>query len=362
MPIDSSIRNIIKAEGYITIDDMMRQVLSTNSSSYYRSTENIGIKGDFITAPEISQLFGETIGVWLTIQWHKMGCPKEIAILELGPGQGILMRDLLRVAKVTTDLFAAIRIYLHDINPFFIEKQRSSLQPFDKEINWIAKISDLPKIPTIFIANEFFDAIPIKQFIKIKDLWYEVILKINPVDSRIKADKIRVHKELQKQLFFDHPNAHDGAVIEESIESIEMVRFIANHLKENKGCGIIIDYGYDIELTKRSRTQYNSTLQAIKNHQYAAIIDTIGEADLSAHVDFQAFKKSLAEQKIPNSSIVSQAEFLKNYGIIDRLKILKKKSPEFEEVLEKQAQRLLNAKQMGTLFKVLEFNNEICDH
>jgi SAM-dependent MidA family methyltransferase len=356
MPIDSNIRKIIKAEGYITVDDMMREVLSVSNESYYMSKENIGAKGDFITAPEVSQLFGETIGIWITLQWQKLGSPNSFSILELGPGQGILMRDALRVAKLTPALYDGVKIYLYDINPFFIRKQKENLAPFGKEINWITKISQIPNIPTIVIANEFFDALPIKQFIKIKDLWYESILKINPADSRIKYDKIQLHKALQKQLLIDHPAAYDGAVLEESVESLDITRFLAAHIFKNSGSALFIDYGYDIETTKRTGTQYNATLQAIKNHSYATIIDTLGEADLSAHVDFQALKKAALEQGILQASILTQADFLRNHGIMDRLKELKKKSPEYSEILEHQVHRLVSEKQMGTLFKTLEFS------
>lgn len=356
MPIDSNIRNIIKAEGYITVDDMMREVLSTNNQSYYRSTEAIGAKGDFITAPEVSQLFGETIGIWVTLEWQKLGSPNSFSILELGPGQGVLMRDLLRVAKLSPSLFNGAKIYLHDINPFFIQKQKENLASFNKEIKWLTKISELPNIPTIVIANEFFDALPIKQFIKIKDLWYESILKINPVDSRIKYDKIQLRSALQNQLLAEHPAAYDGAVLEESLESLDVTRFLAAHLFKNKGSALFIDYGYDIETPMRARTQYNVTLQAIKDHQYSTIIDSLGEADLSAHVDFQALKKAALEQGASNARVLTQADFLKNYGIIDRLKQLKNKSPEYSEILEHQTERLISEKQMGTLFKALEFS------
>lgn len=357
MPIDSNIRNIIKTAGYITVDNMMREVLSASSESYYKSTKNIGEKGDFITAPEVSQLFGETLGIWLTLEWQKLGSPQNFSILELGPGQGVLMRDLLRVAKLTSDLYHNSKIYLYDINPFFIQKQKENLSQADKEIKWITKISDIPEIPTIVIANEFFDALPIKQFIKIKDLWYESILKINPVDSRIKYDKIQLHKALQNQLLNDHPTAYDGAVVEESIESLEITRFLAAHIFKNKGSALFIDYGYNIETPRRLGTQYNATLQAIKDHQYTSIIDSLGEADLSAHVDFQALKKSALEQGLINTSILTQAEFLRKHGIMERFQDLKKKAPEYSEILEYQVHRLISQKQMGTLFKTLEISH-----
>ena len=357
MAIDSEIREIIKNQGYITIDNMMREVLSLNKESYYRSIKNIGSEGDFITSPEISQMFGEIIGVWVTTKWQEFKKPKEVILLELGPGQGILMRDILKTLKLTPSLFKALKICLYDINPYFIAKQKANLEPFEKEITWLDKIENIPNnLPIIVLANEFFDALPIKQYIKIKDLWYESILAIDPADGMIKFDKIEVHKELQKQLLLDHPSAHDGAIVEESLESLDIVRLLASRIVENTGSALIIDYGYNIDKA-RSRRQYHSTLQAVRRHKYSSIIDTLGEADLSAHVDFQSLLKAAHEYGITESLVSTQAEFLTKYGILHRAESLKNKSPEYSGILERQLKRLVSEQEMGSLFKVLEFHS-----
>ena len=359
MAVDSQIREIIKNQGYITIDNMMREVLSLNKESYYRSVKNIGAAGDFITAPEISQMFGEIIGIWVTTKWQDLGKPAKIILLELGPGQGILMRDILKTLRITPELFQALKICLYDINPYFIAKQKDNLEPYEKEIIWLNKIDDIPaSLPIIVIANEFFDALPIKQYIKIKDLWYESILAIDPADGMIKFDKIEVHKTLQKQLLLDHPSAHDGAVVEESVESLDIIRLLASRIVKNTGSTLIIDYGYNIDKA-RSRRQYHSTLQAVKGHKYSSIIDTLGEADLSAHVDFQGLAKAAHEYGIIESNISTQAEFLTKYGILHRLESLKNKAPGYSHVLERQLRRLISEQEMGVLFKVLEFQYQL---
>tara|TARA_B110000503_G_scaffold141889_1_gene236875 strand:- start:766 stop:1881 length:1116 start_codon:yes stop_codon:yes gene_type:complete len=355
MPIDSNIRNIIKAKGCIKIDDMMREVLSNTPNSYYKITKNIGKYGDFITSPEISQLFGELIALWAIEKWQELGAPKKLLLIELGPGQGQLMQDFLRVAKLIPEFFNATQIYLLEINQHFIKKQKSNLAEYDKNIKWISDIKQIPKLPSIIISNEFFDALPIKQYMKVKDKWFESILVIDPIDERIKYDKIELHIALQRQLALDHINAQDGAIIEESIESLDIVRFLSKHINNYRGAKLIIDYGYALEAPTRTRGQYNSTLQAIKEHQYHSIIDSLGEADLTAHVDFDALKKAAHEQGVNNYSISSQKEFLTKYGIEIRLQALKiSASQEEKSILDKQVFRLTSSQQMGELFKVLE--------
>ena len=355
MPIDSNIRNIIKTNSHIKIDDMMREVLSNTPNSYYKITKNIGEHGDFITSPEISQLFGEIIALWAIEKWQELGSPKKFTLIELGPGQGQLMQDFLRVAKLLPEFFNAAQIYLLEINPHFIKKQQTKLIEYNKNIIWISDIKQIPKLPSIIISNEFFDALPIKQYMKVKDQWFESILVIDPIDERIKYGKIELHSALQKQLALDHINAKDGAIIEESIESLDIIRSLSKHLYTYGGAKLIIDYGYAFEAPIRRRGQYNSTLQAIKNHQYHSIISSLGEADLTAHVDFDALRKAAHEQGVNNYSISSQKEFLIKYGIKIRLQTLKTNaSQEDKEILDKQVFRLTSSQQMGELFKVLE--------
>lgn len=356
MAIDSNIRSIIDAFGYIKIDEMMRQSMSANVSSYYQSQDSIGASGDFITAPEVSQLFGETVGFWLINKWQELGSPSDFALVELGPGQGTLMYNILRVAKLVPEFLNNLEITLIEINPHFIQKQKNILEPLLPKIRWINNIDDLPKKPSIIISNEFFDALPIKQYIKIRHRWYESVLMADPHDGSLKFDKIELHKALFEQLNHDYKSATDGAVLEESPQSLEIIRKIADHVVEYKGSCLTIDYGYDIDPNLRSRRQYNSTLQAIKGHKYVPIIDSLGEADLSAHVDFYALKNAVMQQGVGEVKIITQAQFLVNYGIRLRQKKLKEKlSDEEAKVLDKQLDRLINAGQMGELFKVMEF-------
>ena len=355
MPIDAAIRDIIKHNGHITIDDMMRHVLSMHAESYYKKTKYLGKQGDFITSPEISQLFGETIALWVIEQWQNIGKPKDFALVELGPGVGTLMRDVLKTSQIAPDFFKAARVYLYDINVNFIKQQRRKLNIFNKNIQWIQNIKKLPQLPMIIIANEFFDSLPIKQFLKIKDRWFESVLILDPVDGLIKYSTITVNNNLYAHLMLSHSQAQDGAIIEESIESLKIVKMLSKLISRYKGSALIIDYGYNIGTHDRQRKQYNSTLQAIKDHRYQPIIDTLGEADLTAHVDFNALTLAAKSLGIKRLQVSTQGAFLQKYGIEFRCQMLKNNLSDHEaEILDNQLFRLTNTTQMGELFKTLE--------
>ncbi|WPY00216.1 SAM-dependent methyltransferase [Candidatus Trichorickettsia mobilis] len=358
MPIDSTIRDLIQRNGYITVEQMMHHVLAANPGSYYQQQAILGESGDFITAPEVSQIFGEIIGIWCVEQWYKLKCPTNISIVELGPGRGLLMRDLLRTVRLIPEFYNNVNIQLVEINQNFIKLQKENLSKFDINIKWLPTIYEIEDSPTLIIANEFFDALPIKQYIKLKEDWYEIILIVDPHDGKIKFDKISMHKELQSQLAQDHINAHDGAVIEESPESLAIIRFIGDHFKKHSGASLIIDYGYDIKLPQRNRSHYNSTLQAIKKHQYHPLLESLGEADLSAHVDFNALKNTAFAHELTIDGCISQAEFLIKYGILERADRLRNNlAIDEKHIIDKQVQRLIAPSQMGNLFKVLALSS-----
>jgi len=358
MSIESKIRQLIDQTGYITCDVLMQEVLQSNPTSYYKQVKSLANEGDFITAPEVSQLFGEIIGLWCIKEWQRIGCPKSLSLVELGPGRGLLMRDLLRTAKLVPEFYKALSIELIEINENFIAHQKSNLQNIDLPIKHRSFIEDIPKKPTIIVANEFFDAMPIKQYIKVKELWYERIFVVQPVDGRIKYDKISVNKQLQEYLLRTHVEAKDGAVLEESYKSIEIIKFIAEHIKKLSGSCLIIDYGYDLAPSNRTRHQYNPTLQAVKNHKYCPILENLGEADLSAHVDFYALKTVAKNSSMNVIDTISQRDFLIENGILLRKQTLQDKlNDEQAQIIEKQVERLISPKQMGTLFKVLQIMN-----
>ncbi|MDF2965851.1 MAG: succinate dehydrogenase [ubiquinone] iron-sulfur subunit [Rickettsiaceae bacterium] len=360
MAIEARLREIINEKGFISVAEMMKIALSSNPNSYYRNRNPLGIEGDFITAPEISQIFGELIGIWCADFWLKLGQPSDISIVELGPGRGLLMRDLLRATKHIPGFHDSINIELVEISEALTQLQQTELKDYSNKIKWHKKIEDIASKQTIFIANEFFDALPIRQFEKEKEIWYERILTSDPLNSILHFSRLPINDELSAQLNYEHPNAGDGAIVEESIESIEHIKFISEHLNVHGGAALIIDYGYDIPPKERTVFQYNPTLQALKHHKYQPILDTIGEADLTAHVDFYSFKQAAQARKLITHGAITQGEFLKNMGIMYRLEMLKKNVDIFDqEVLDKQVARLIDSDKMGALFKVLIISNEI---
>lgn len=355
MSVDENIRQIIKQKGHIKIDDMMSCVLSRGKNSYYKSVKNIGQDGDFITSPEISQFFGEIIAIWAIEKWHQMGRPSKFALVEFGPGRGILMKDFMRAAKLEPKFYNAILIYLYEINPYFIKSQKENLYKYINKLHWIDDIMKIPKIPIVFIANEFFDALPIKQYIKSENKWFENTLVLDPNYSQIKFGKTEINEDLNKYLSKKHVNAENASVLEESLESLEIIKILSRHLIDYGGAMLIIDYGYNIDEQTRKKNQYNSTLQAIKNHKYHPVLESLGEADLTTHVDFNALIKTVQGIGVKEYRYFSQRDFLLNYGIKIRFEQISKNiSFQEQKILSNQVNRLISQNKMGELFKVLE--------
>ncbi len=297
------------------------------NSHYYASRDPFGSDGDFITAPEISQIFGEIIGIWAITAWQKMGSPEHFALVEFGPGRGTLMADLLRAAKVAP-LFKP-EIHLVETSPILSEVQKSKLrhsgesQNLTKDpavkpqddvalITWHTELPDLD-IPYIAIANEFFDALPIKQFV------------------RGRERKIIVENEKL---------AFDLVAEDELIEEIcPLGAHIMEQIAKTATAGIIIDYGYNEDINGNS-------LQAVKGHKYQNVLENPGNADLTAHVNFLELSKILTKFSVKNCNITTQREFLLGHGADVRAKLLGK---------EADLNRLIDSTQMGELFKVLCF-------
>ncbi len=357
MSVRQEIREIIEEKSSIPIDEFMQIAMSKLGSSYYRSKQPLGANGDFITAPEISQLFGEMLGIWCIDSWYKLGKPSKCNLLEYGAGRGILMRDLLRIAKTDKAFYDALDIWIIDINPILVETQKTILKQFDdKKIKWIKAIHEVSKHPTIILANEFFDALPIKQYEKQNGIWKEKILVFREEKKPLEFALTNVDFELNNILSSEHPNALEGAILEKSPESIKIIEEIHAHIVLNKGAALIIDYGYDIEPNHRTKNQYNSTLQALKNHKYTNILTSLGEADLSAHVDFYALKK--ASSGLYVFGTISQRKLLENCGINIRLNSLKKSNPDLSSLLQAQYKRLMDVDKMGALFKAIAICSE----
>jgi len=336
----------ITHEGPLTVAQYMEECLANPKYGYYMGRDPFGRGGDFITAPEISQMFGELIGLWCGIEWMMLGQPDPIHLVELGPGRGTLMADLMRVAKGVDGFTDAIHLHLVETSPVLRDHQRQQLSDFDPE--WHDHLSSIPDGPALIVANEFFDALPIRQFQKIPDGWCE---RLVGVDENAESQALRVgwsspqlvHPLVPKQL----ASADLDSVVEVSPVSLNYMRGLAERLGEFQGAALIIDYGH-------ARSGVGETLQAVKDHKFANVLVEPGEVDLTAHVDFEALIDVAIESGAQAFGPLSQGAFLKILGIDERAeRLIAAATPDQAAMIHSSLERLVSARQMGDLFKVI---------
>ena len=345
MNAKDTIYQIIQQQGYIAVD----RYFQIASEAYYSNNQAVGV--DFTTSPEISQLFGEIIGIWAINQWIAKGSPKKINLLELGPGQGTLMKDLLRATKHIEGFHASLNVYLYDMNPLLIKIQKARLYQYHNlKIYWIDNLHKMCRLPTITIGNEFFDCLPAKQYILEQNDWYERVIILKD-QNNLGFSKIKIDKELNIKLKDKYRNAIDGAIVEISNDISEFIHALSKI--DCLSC-LFIDYGYHIDPALRQSSQYNATVQAVKSHKYMDIFDSIGKIDLTFHVDFWALQESASQYGYKVSTTTNQREFLIQYGIEHRFKMLMRTHDvRLQDILKKQYIRLTSSKDMGDLFKVI---------
>ena len=337
------IKDLIKHNGPIKVSKFMEIALYHPVYGYYVTGHPLGKTGDFVTAPEISQLFGEMLGVYSVDRWMKIGEPIKFNLVELGPGRGTLMMDLLRATKHVSGFHQAMQIHLVESNRNLIKAQKDLLKGF--EVTWHQEIYSLPKkYPLIIIANEFFDCLPINQYIKENGLWYERLVDLNN-----DGDLFFIKSITNEISSF---NQEDGSVIEASPSSIKIMQHLLSLINKASGNMLIVDYGYTEN--PFSRKYCLETLQAIKNHKFHSIFEDIGRADLTAHVNFFSLREEATKSSC-KTSMMTQGEFLQNLGINIRAEILKKKANITQKKdIEFSLKRLVSKEDMGELFKVLE--------
>lgn len=335
------IRTRIKANGPITMAEYMELCLTHPEHGYYITRDPLGAAGDFTTSPEISQAFGELIGLWAVETWQNLGSPARFSLCELGPGRGTLMADALRAAGLVPDFINAIDLYLVEASPILREKQRANLAPYKPK--WLGTLEQLPDQPVIIIANEFFDALPVRQFQRVPDGWKERRIAVGPqgtfVFTLVPAPEAPGYE------------MDDGMVIETSPVSIEMAARIARPIVKNRGAALIIDYGDD-EL-------FGETLQAVANHRGAHLLSTPGMADITAHVSFAPLANSARKIGCRVYGPVEQGEFLLALGLKERTEQLYlRATDEQQRTLKAALHRLTSPEAMGKLFKVMSFSDK----
>jgi NADH dehydrogenase [ubiquinone] 1 alpha subcomplex assembly factor 7 len=325
---------IDKNQGSISISDFMYAALYHEKYGYYMKF-NSDFINDFITAPEISQLFGEIVAVWIMYTYEKLGKPTKFSLVEFGPGRGTLMKDVIRVTQKYDDFFCSMSIHLIETSSVLKNVQKQTLKDFN--VKWYESIDNLPDQPTIFLANEFFDALPINQFVYYDKQWYENrIAKCN--NNRLQIVQSAHNNNIS--LNDARVTKINGAVVEICVPGIEILNKIEKRIYENSGSALIIDYGYIY-------STYRNTLQAVKQHNYVNFLEDIGNSDITAHVNFQALRNAL---KYTDCEILTQREFLYSFGIKERVDILIKNRQQRDRIL---GEFLRLTENMGTLFKVM---------
>ena len=347
-PLALQIKEMIRREGPISVHRYVSLCLQDPERGYYRHRQAIGRQGDFITAPEISQVFGELIGLWSVVVWRQMGMPDPFHLIELGPGRGTLMRDALRAARLAPAFLKAAQVVLVETNATLREQQKATLADLENIMTCCDTLDAVPDAPSIIIANEFLDAIA-------------------PVQSVVTADGIRergVGLDVSGQLQFvsltkshgwrHHASGEVGAIYEDQ-DIASLTRGLGRNARDHPQVALLIDYGH-------VTGEQGDTLQAVRQHKYEHPLTSPGEADLSVHVNFRqaaeqikvaqdAFEQEPIELAIDGP--ITQAEFLSALGIVERAQKLMAANPTEANAIETAIARLIAPNGMGTRFKVM---------
>ena len=327
----------------LPLDKFIELALYDKNSGYYMKKNPFGEKGDFITAPNITRLFSEIIAIWVITFWKSIGSPKKFNLLELGAGNGEMMKVITHTLKNFPECFSTCNFMIHEKSDFLINQQQKNLK--SEKISWIKNIEKINSDPTVYLANEFFDAIPIKQFFKKKEGWVERFVDLkNLKKAEFKEQKINI-KILEKNLNFEISKNQN--IIEYSPSAFKYLKIICDIIQKNDGGILIIDYGY-------LNSKMHETLQAVNNHKYSNVLENIGDSDITYNINFKLFQKFTNQFHNLNSLISNQKKFLTSMGILQRAEIVSKSIPFSKKTdLFYRVRRLIDEKQMGELFKVM---------
>ena len=331
-----------KKQKYLPIDSFFKNVLYDKKFGYYTSRIPFGKTGDFVTAPKISNIFSEIIAIWIVTCWELFGKPKSFNIVELGPGDGSLSSVLVESFKKFPEFNSIKKLFLYEESKYLEKIQKKKIY---KGVEWINNFNKINKGPVIFFGNEFFDAIPIKQFKKINNSLFEKNytldknFRIKQIFKKASISDIRIiksYKTLKKLKFIEFPKL-----------GFNELNKITKKINKLTGCILLIDYGY-------FRPNNKNTLQSVIRHKKNNLFDNLGLADITAHVNFKLLDEFFYKNHLKTKNLITQKEFLENMGIVDRAQILAKKMRFTDQSdLYLRIQRLLSPKYMGELFKVI---------
>ena len=339
------IADMIAVDGPMPVDRYMVLALGHESHGYYMGRDPFGRAGDFITAPEVSQMFGELIGIWCAAGWQMMDAPAEWNLVELGPGRGTLLADLVRACSVMPGLREGMNIHLVEMSPALKTMQAETLKRAGIEATWHERLEDVPDGQSLIIANEFFDALPICQLQKQAGQWHERVVGLSG-DGKL-AFGLASDRVAPALVPSWAESGEDGDIVEFSPVRDAVAREIGRRITTHMGAALIIDYGH-------MRSAAGDTLQAIRKHQFADVLALPGEADVTSHVDFEALTGAVTADGAKPYGPVMQGDFLIKMGLKEREEMLRARADARQRIrLAKGAQRLVSGNQMGQLFKVL---------
>lgn len=341
--LSSLLTERIKSQGPISLHDFMQEALFHPEYGYYVAKVPFGVQGDFITAPEVSQMFGELIGLWAVDCWAKLGAPSSINLIELGPGNGTLMQDALRSARLAPEYVKTLKIHMIEASEKLQSVQQEKLK--EHNISWHKSFPQNLQGPCLIIGNEFLDALPIRQFIhsspvlerhvavKEEEFCYQDL----PADKSVLCDPV------------SSSSLEEGDIYEICPGALKIIQDIAGTLKENSGAALFLDYG-------SQNGEAGDSFQAVSNHKFSNPLENPGYSDLTAHVDFKRLALVAEETGCDVMPIVSQGRFLERLGIEARvLQLSKNASDHQKEQIAAAHRRLVSSEEMGTLFKAMSF-------
>ena len=337
--LSGHLKGLIREEGPLSLDRYMAAALLHPQWGYYTGRDPLGAAGDFVTAPEISQMFGELIGLWLTDCWTARGAATSVQLAELGPGRGTLMADLLRAAGKASGFAAAASVHFIEASPALREKQAERVP----DAHWRDTLADVPDGPLFLVANEFFDALPVRQFQRTADGWCERCIGLEGERLAFTTTPSGAPELPEARL----AKVPEGGIVEVSSAAKELARDIAARVIGEDGAALIVDYG-------DGKGETGDTFQAVKDHEPADPLAAPGEADLTCHVDFAALKAAAAEAGAQVYGPVGQGRFLKALGIEARaMRLMSGAGLKASRDVSAALRRLTAPDAMGTLFKAL---------
>jgi SAM-dependent MidA family methyltransferase len=343
--LGEALKQTVAQNGPITVERYMELALADPQYGYYMTRDPLGADGDFTTAPEISQMFGELLGLWAAEVWVSMGRPNPVRLIELGPGRGTLMSDALRASRIVPEFRAALDVTLIETSPPLAQIQYDSLLTAGAPIAWRSGLAEAPDGPAIVFGNEFLDALPVRQFERRGDQWRERVVRLNGGGELIfgVADKGEPHLNLE---------GAEGAVIEIGAVAHRFMFELGARLAKQGGAALFLDYG-------RTATGFGDSLQAVRAHRQVGPLTEPGECDLTVHVDFAAMARSARAAGAAVHGPIDQGDFLRALGVDLRTRALAERAPERAAEFEAARLRLVGKgeNEMGALFKAMSIAN-----